>query len=436
LSREDFLEAFVRYARSASGERDALDFQRAVRTSDMRYAGLPLDVAYFPCALEAAEAAAIGAAVEASAALLERATRVFLSDKEMQAEYGWAPERLALASIDPGYPLAIPCARFDSYWSGDSLRFLEVNTDGTSGMTNMERVTDLFLAEPGVAALAGRFGAAGFPLRRRVLEALLACYGAWREGRPGAPSEPRIAIVDWREVKTRAEFEAFRRYFQESGLRATVVDPRELRFDGRALRDAEGPVDLVYRRLVSTEFFARRSELAAFEAAYRAGAACVVGSFRSDVAFDKRLFALLHDERFAGHFGEDDRALVARHFPRTWILRPALFGRAMEERESLVLKPAALYEGRGVHVGVETPPSRWEAALRAALSGDHVIQERVVAPPATSLGPWTAGLPHYLSLGEYVFGGRLAGFNARVASTLVLGADDDERLLPVVRLSR
>ena len=42
--------------------------------------------------------------------------------------------------------------------------------------------------------------------------------------------------------------------------------------------------------------------------------------------------------------------------------------------------------------------------------------------------------PLYLSLGEYCFGGKLIGFNARVASTLLLSADDDERLLPVVRL--
>jgi hypothetical protein len=430
--REEFLEEFARYAGSEEGLRDAAAFQRAVRESDMRYAGAPLDVAYFPLALTAAESAALAASVEAMAALLERATTAFLADPAMQAEFGWPDERLALVAQDPGYPLAVPCARFDSYWDGHAPRFLEVNTDGTSGMTNVERVTAFFLEQPGMAPLRARFGLGAFPLRERVLDALLACYRAWHERHPHRAVEPRIAIVDWREVKTRAEFEAFRRFFEERGFAACVVDPRDLWYERGELLAPEGRVDLIYRRLVSTEFFARQKELAAFTAAYRDEAVCVVGSFRSDVVFDKRLFALLHDPRFAAHFDAKDRALIARHVPATWILRQELLGFARDERERLVLKPAALYEGRGVVIGLEARPEAWDAALAAALDGAHVLQERVPAPRAAAIGPWAAGLPHYLSLGEYVFGGRLAGFNARVASTLVLGAEDDERLLPVV----
>lgn len=433
-TRTAFLDEFTRYAASPDGARDAAEFQRAVRASDMRYAGDPLDVAFFPLALEQAEVAALAATVETGTRLLERATTAFLDDPAMQAEYGWSPERLAIVAHDPGYPRAVPCARFDSYWDGHRARFLEVNTDGTSGMTNVERLTSFFLDAPGVAALRPKLGISAFPLRERVLEALLESYEHWRQGRPYRPREPRIAIVDWREVKTRAEFDAFRRFFEEKGLRASVVDPRDLWYERGELLAPEGPVDLVYRRLVSTEFFARQAELEAFTAAYLDGAACVVGSFRSDVAFDKRLFALLQDPRFERHFDAADRAFVARHLPRTWIMRPELVESARAEREDLVLKPGALYEGRGVAIGLETPPERWARALADACQGGFVLQERVPAPRVEALGPWAAGLPHYLSLGEYVFGGRLAGFNARVASTLVLGQDDDERLLPVITL--
>lgn len=409
----------------------------------MRYAGEPLDVAFFPLALERSEVAALRSTVESAMRLLERATRAWLADPEMQAAYGWPAERVALVRHDPGYARAIPCARFDSYWDGHVVRFLEVNTDGTSGMTNVERVTAFFLEEPGLAPLRARFGLKPWPLRDAVLAALLECWAEFREGRPGAPREPRIAIVDWREVKTRAEFEAFRRWFESRGLRATVRDPRDLRFDGRTLSDEEGAIDLVYRRLVSTEVHARRADVEPLIAAYLARAVCVVGSFRSDVAFDKRLFALLQDPRFARHFDEEDRALVRRHFAPTWILRRGpgsrdLIARAKRDRERYVLKPAALYEGRGVILGVETEPAAWEVALDAAGDGDHVLQERIEAPPATELeacAAGAAGLPCYLSLGEYVFGGKLAGFNARVASTLVLSAAGDERLLPVVALA-
>jgi hypothetical protein len=445
-SKADFLEAFARYARSPQGARGAANFERAVRESDMRYAGEPLDVTFWPFALEAADLAALRETVEAAARLLERATRAFLEDPEMQAEYGWPPERLALVRHDPGYPLALPCARFDSYWDGREPRFFESNTDGTSGMTNVERVTEIFLRSPGFEPLKKEFGVRAPALCARVLEALLSCWGHFREGRPELPAEPRIAILDWREVRTRAEFGALRRYFEERGLRATVADPRDLRYDGRRLADAEGPIDLIYRRLVSTEWFARRAEVAAVEAAFLDRAVCLVGSFRSDIAFDKRLFALLHDPRFARHFGEDERALAARHFARTWVLRPGAIaeidGRrcdlarwALEARGSLVLKPCALYEGRGVLLGAETPEERWRAAIEDCADGLHVLQERVAAPRVMELesaGVLGPGRPAYLSLGEFVFGGRLAGFIARVSSALVLSAEDDERLLPVV----
>jgi hypothetical protein len=242
-------------------------------------------------------------------------------------------------------------------------------------------------------------------------------------------------------VKTSAEFAAFVHFFEERGLRATIADPRDLAFDGKVLSDAAGePIDLIYRRAVSNELFAApAADTAALFGAYLAGAVCLVGSFRSDVAFDKRLFSLLTaPETSASILPEEDRAHVARVFPWTRTLGPALIEKARAERERLVLKPAGLYEGRGVRIGVETAPAEWGAALEsAAPAGDHVLQERI-PPPELTIELLEDGRlrprPLYLSLGEYVFGGRLAGFNARVASTLVLSADDDERLLPVVLL--
>ncbi|HVY60305.1 MAG TPA: hypothetical protein VHF22_01575, partial [Planctomycetota bacterium] len=273
---------------------------------------------------------------------------------------------------------------------------------------------------------------------------------------PDAPGRPRIAIVDWVGMKTSAEFNAFRRFFEERGHGATVADPRDLRFDGERLRDKDGePVDLVYRRVVSTEYFSAPPPhlarpgtawdpyAADLTRAYLADRVCVVGSFRSDVAFDKRFMALLTTPEHQDALGlaPGARELFARVFPWTRILRAGpVLEEARRGRERLVLKPAGLYEGRGVVIGVEAAQPVWEAALEAAAAeGNFVVQERVVPPELTvelvEGGRWRPR-SLYLSLGEYCFGGRLAGFNARVASTLVLSADDDERLLPVVLLGR
>ncbi len=434
-----FYEAFRRHLAAPGGgaAAEAAEFQAKVRASDMRYAGEPLDVAYFPIALGDACVRALGGAVERTLGLLERATaRLIEREGALEAAFGWPAERVRAVRHDPGYGLAIPCARFDSYWDGAAdPRFLEVNTDGTSGMTNVERVTALFLESEGLRrALGARFRLENFPLRERVLERLLRCYGEWRGsgGRGGAaPAEPRIAIVDWRTVKTSAEFRALVRYFEERGLRATIADPRDLGYDGRELREGRGAgerIDLVYRRVVSTELFAAEPrDTGALIQAYLDRNVCVVGSFRSDVAFDKRLLSLHRDE---------DGSEV---FAKTWTLEPGpVLDMALRDRERLVLKPGALYEGRGVRIGLETGEVVWRAALeQAALSRDHVVQERV-PPPEVEIEVLEDDrlVPRrlYLSLGEYAFGGRLIGFNARAASTLVLSADDDERLLPVVKV--
>jgi hypothetical protein len=448
-ARAAYTEAFRRHLADPAGRAalHAAEFQAKVRDSDMRYAGEPLDVAYFPLAIGPEEEAAIAAVVERSLDLLERATRAFLAVPGLAARaYGWADERMRVVSHDPGYPLAIPCARFDAYWRGGaSMRFLEVNTDGTSGMTNVERIGAYFLESPGPRGVVADRPVTTYAIRDRVLATLMDCYGRWRE-RHGdrAPREPRIAIVDWRTVKTSAEFRAFLRFFEERGLAATIADPRELSFDGARLRDASGaPIDLVYRRLVSTEVFsAPKADTAALLAAYLLDGACVIGSFRSDVAFDKRIMALLTDPDVAQGtlgLGPDDIAFAARVFPWTRSLRPGpVLEQAKEERERLVLKPAALYEGRGVRIGIETDPAVWRAALdEAAVAGDHVVQERI-APPELVIESFEDGRlrprPLHFSLGAYAFGGALSGLIARVASTLVLSADDDERILPVVRL--
>lgn len=443
--REDLARAFRRYlSTDPAAPADVAAFHEGIRASGLKYAGEPLEAAYSPFVVDAAERAALARVDEAAFALLERTTARFLDDPEMQAEYGIAPDHLELVRADPGYRLAIPCGRLDSHYDGRAgPRFLEANTDGTSGMSNVERVTELFLERAGRAPELAPFGLAPFALRRGVLDALLACYGEWR-GKAAAtrPERPRtLAIVDWGHVETRTEFQDLRAFFEASGQPTAICDPRELRCDGRTLVLPRGggpprPVDLVYRRVVTTEYRAHAAEVEAMTRAYRDGRVCVVGSFRSDVGFDKRALAFLTDPRFADRLSPEERA-VAAHFATTWTLRPgdaALVERAERERESLVLKPADQYAGRGVRLGALTAPAEWRRAVVQAADGRHVLQERIPAPLADVFAgaPSPGARPLHLSLGHFVFGGRLIGFLARASRDLVLSAETDEKLLPAL----
>ncbi len=426
----------------AAAAADVRAFHDGIRASGLRYAGEPLEAAFSPLVFDPTELAELARIDESALALLERTTDRFLDDPEMQAEYGIAPEHLALVRADPGYRLAIPCGRLDSHHDGRTLRFLEANTDGTSGMSNVERVTDLFLERAARAPDLAAFGLAPFALGRGVLDALLASYGEWRARAAATRAErPRtLAIVDWGEVETRTEFQDLKAFFEASGQPTAVCDPRELRYDGRTLaleRDGRAcPIDLVYRRVVTTEYRARLREVEALTRAYLDGRVCVVGSFRSDVAFDKRALVLLTDSRFADRLSPEERAIAA-HFAATWTLRPgdaALIERALREREAFVLKPADQYAGRGVRLGALTEPAAWRRALVEAADGRHVLQERIPAPVAEVLAdaPSPVPRPLHLSVGHFLFGGRLIGFLPRASRDLVLSAETDEKLLPAL----
>jgi uncharacterized circularly permuted ATP-grasp superfamily protein len=202
-------------------------------------------------------------------------------------------------------------------------------------------------------------------------------------GRPAAAAAGplrRVAIVDWADVKTRADQEILGERFRAEGLDCLLADPRDA-----ALRDGN-----VYRRAVLGELVAREDEVRAFLEAYRRGAAAFVNTFRCHLSEDKAFFAILTDEAFAPLFTAEERALVARVVP--WTRRMAerrttrggreidLVPHVVAQKDALVLKPAHGYGGRAVLVGDETPAAEWERAVALSLREPWVEQERVPVP--------------------------------------------------------
>jgi len=130
--------------------------------------------------------------------------------------------------------------------------------------------------------------------------------------------------------------------------------------------------------------------------AYRAGAICMVNSFRSKLIHKKALFAVLTDQRRANLFTEDERTAIRAHVPWTRLVRAEnsdYQGRKIDlidfvnaNRERLVLKPNDDYGGHGITIGWSADEIGWTEALRNALvNGDYLVQERV--PTAREIFP-------------------------------------------------
>jgi uncharacterized circularly permuted ATP-grasp superfamily protein len=322
------------------------------------------------------------AAVRLAALAVRVARRAFDGDVRRLCAWLGTPEAEARwVSLDPGEPDVV-LSRVDAFLTSAGPRAIEINSDAPAGFGYGDRMAEVFAELPVFAAFARRLPVT-YPASAGPLVAAV---------RAAAPSvaSPVVAIVDFCDVKTRADQAILRETFQAAGVTARLADPRELELGaGRLIAGGEA-VDVVYRRAVLSELLEREDEVRPFLTAYRERRAVFVNSFRCRLSEDKAFLALLTDEAFGSLLADDERAFSAELVPWTRKLeerRTLKDGREVDlvpfviaARERLVLKPAHAYGGRSVLVGDETPPGEWEAAVHAGLGRPWVVQERVPIP--------------------------------------------------------
>jgi hypothetical protein len=286
--------------------------------------------------------------------------------------------------LDPGPP-DVALSRLDAFLTDDGPRFIEINSDAPAGFGYGDRMARIFREMPLFRTFGERVSVSYRSSEESLVRAVLAPWKA-----RGGTATPVVAIVDWADVKTRADQEILREAISARGSRCVLADPRAMEVrSGRLWTPAE-PVDVVYRRAVLSELVEREDDVRAFFSAYRDSLCPFVNSFRCRLSEDKAFFALLTDEAFSPLMSAAEAAFVSRLVPWTRKLEERrtrkgdreidLVPFVLEERQGLVLKPAHAYGGKAVYVGNETAPGEWEAAVQAALGKPWVVQERVTIP--------------------------------------------------------
>lgn len=349
------------------------------------------------------------------------------------------PQEQVLIDHHPGYLEPSAHSRMDTFLTvdGTSLQFVEYNAESPAAIAYEDTLSAAFLETPAMQLFAERYTLHPLPARHRMIETLL---NAWRAaGSPGG--EPRIAIVDWRNLPTASEFRMFQSYFTQQGIATVICTPDDLIFrDGQLLvRQDDGSTELitiVYKRVLTSELLTHYGATALehpLVQAYSAGACVVVNSFRAKLLHKKSIFALLTDEQFQADFSPEERAAVQRHVPWTRLVRPGTtsyqgtqidlleFTRA--NRERLLLKPNDEYGGKGITIGWESSSDEWDAALRAALESPFVVQERVTI----AYEPYPALVDGQVQIGErlvdsdpFLFGTDVTGCLCRLSTVTLL----------------
>ena len=309
-----------------------------------------------------------------------------VGNDELLDELGITEIERDLVSIDPGYDAVSPTARLDSFLTEEAYSFVELNGESPAGIAYVDAAYKIFSELPVMQRFAESYNVRPLYGRHFMLEVLLRAYAEYLGHTP--ERKPLIAIVDLKDLPTQKEFELFQEYFESEGYRSIVCSPQELEFSGGRLRSGEDEIDIVYKRLLVNEYIPIMAEFPALLDAYRAGAICMVNSFRSKLIHKKALFAVLTNERYAALFTAEERAAIRAHVPWTRKVRNEttdhygeqidLLEFAANSRDRLVLKPNDDYGGHGIYIGWNTDEIGWDEALRHALSnGDYLLQERV-----------------------------------------------------------
>ncbi|TMC50404.1 MAG: hypothetical protein E6J20_16930 [Chloroflexi bacterium] len=360
---------------------------------------------------EQAVAAAEG--VHGALAALEKAV---LEDADLRLELGLEPEEERLALADPGFAHSSPSARLDSFFAAE-MRFVEYNAESPAGMAYSDNLAAIFARLPVMKAFRKRFRGRFLPTRARQLSAMLHAFRQWGRG-----ARPVIAIVDWEGLPTAPEFEMFKAFFEAAGVKTVICDPRSLELRRGRLYAQGKAINLVYRRVLTSELLARGEETRALRDAYVAGAVCVVNSFRAKLLHKKMSLAMLSDDRYRRLYTPAQRAAIRRHIPWTRRVVPELAGEIARRRETLVLKPNDEYGGKGVILGWTVDQAEWEAAIGVATTQSYVVQEAVEIPrvPFPVVLDGLRYLDLAVDLDPYLFDGRVRGFMTRVSAAALL----------------
>lgn len=317
-----------------------------------------------------------------------------VEDESLLEELGLTEKERELVSIDPGYREVSPTARLDSFLTNEAYSFVELNGESPAGIAYADAAYKIFSELPVMRRFAETYNVRPLYGRQLLLDVLLRAHEEYSGHKPD--HAPRIAIVDLKDMPTQKEFELFKDFFDAQGYPSIICSPDELEWTGQRLRRGDFEIDIVYKRLLVNEYIPIIEDSPALLDAYRAGAICMVNSFRSKLIHKKALFAVLTDERHARLFTAEERAAIRAHVPWTRRVRAEkseYYGKEIDlvdfiskTSERLVLKPNDDYGGHGIHIGWNTDGIAWDEGIRNALAnGDYLAQERV--PTAREVFP-------------------------------------------------
>jgi len=372
-----------------------------------------------------------------------------VADVNVVDDLGLTEIERELVAIDPGYQAVSPTSRLDSFLTQNAYSFVELNGESPAGIAYADAAYDIFSSLPVMKQFAVDYNVRAMYGKQLMLNVLISSYEEYLGRKP--ERAPRIAIVDLAGVPTVKEFELFREFFERSGYPSVICTPQELEFRDNRLSVAGQEIDMVYKRLLVNEYLLIIGECPAMLDAYRAGAICMVNSFRSKLIHKKALFAVLTNPKHAALFSDLELLAIRAHVPWTRVVKDEhtdYFGREVNlldfiraDGERLVLKPNDDYGGHGITIGWNVDQRGWDDAINNALAdGDYLVQERVPTARETFPALTDDGRVEFaeqlVDLDPLLFNGKVGSAFTRLSFTELANVSSGGGMVPTYIVSK
>ncbi len=412
-----------------------------LKEHDVVFAGSTIPFVLMPHFVSPGQLRRVRRSVACLSSVLDRFCDAYAEDERLRDELAVPAAEDALIRLDPGFSRPLKICRLDAFLQGYDVKFLEFNADSPAGIGYTDVLYEGLRRAIDLPRVSAEFETAYTPMLPVLVETLLDAYRELRGERSDLPETPRLALIDVEGSPSVPEFRIITGAAKEAGVEALHATLDEVNYDGSLLRVQGEPVHLVYRRALLEDL--PEGDLIA---AARDRRAAVVNPFRARVANNKKLFALLADERFAHLVEPDERRAIDETIPWTRVLREGraaygdwvvdLLAFVSDNRERLVLKPASDYGGHGVSLGMETPQADWDRLIEEhSPQCDYVVQEYVPVPeemfPAVEDGHVQMRLKRF-NINPFGLGGRYAGMITRISDKAVINVSAGGGLLPSV----
>lgn len=397
------------------------DYKKAkekAKKSNARYKDKPVPFLYQPMFFTEEDVSNFKEIGKVLISIANKVTDRYIHSPEYREKFKYPKLLEELILIDQGYDINIPIGRFDLFYDGgDDFKFIEVNTDGSSGMNEDNIFANIMLSSKPIEEMQRKYNITYFELINSWIEESLNIYSGFKN----KVEKPNIAIVDFEESGITAEFQAFKEAYRGKGYNAEIVDPRDLQYMDGKLYYGDMRIDMIYRRIVTTELMEKNEEIPDLIQAYKDGAVCVIGSLKSQIMHNKIIFKILHDVDTQKFLTEEEIEFIKNHIPYTeeFTGDKKRFEEVKNNKDKYIIKPMDSFASQGVHAGRDYTPMEWEEILKQSWDKDYLFQEFIEPPTRPFIlfdKDGNMDVEDFkLNIGVYMYNGKFAGIYTRIS---------------------